>query len=167
MILLEICLDAPESIIYGFLLSTGCEMQALDKQWMVDDCARLLDCPIWAFFAFWKPLGQLPIFVLQKLSCPLTIFNKLDSWYICSNLRENVKDMIWRNKTYWRLIVTLKMQKVMFGKYLLALSLFTLSASATNWLTCSLSLSRDHVLMTFVTTGLSHMIHMLELEWEC
>jgi len=50
--------------------------------------------------------------------------------------------MIGKDETYLRLIVTLTREKFMSRKYLLALLLFSLSASTTNWLTCLLSLSR-------------------------
>jgi len=53
----------------------------------------------------------------------------------------------------------------MFGKDPLALSLFTLSASTTNWLACLLSLSRGLELRSYVSSW-SRMIHMLQFEEE-
>jgi len=62
--------------------------------------------------------------------------------------------MIWKDET-------LKIHGHFDSKKVLGISLCTLLASATFWLTCLLSLSTGVVFIKFVTS-LSHMIHMLQ-----
>ena len=136
--------------------------------------------PLEHLFSFWELSCPLPSFALRQL-VPFVHFNKLDScdtyvppWgkFLCNALymymflncgNWNARGLYCINVYHFPLRYLkgrnilkidghLDREKAMSGEYLLALLLFTLSALATYLLTCLLSLSRDLMLMTFVTS---------------